>query len=269
MQLWDGMMMNNEQNDHNRILVVGATNRPFDVDGAFLRRMPRSYFVGLPDVKARYAILSQLLKGVPLHATEFNLESIARHVTQGYSPSDMKELLRVAALFPLREARAKAAATTGASSSSSSLSGTPLSAPMALPPLRPLTTQDVLQAQRAVTPTPYSESYQQALTDFITARRPSYPSSPSHGGSHPHYENHSSPFPSFLERPNDYDEEQPQKRQRENHNNSQEEEEEDEGNYDANIGGDDEYHEFSSFDDDDDDDDTGATDSDGDGYLYR
>lgn len=62
MQLWDGI----SSKKSDKILVMGATNRPFDVDAAFLRRMPRSYFVGLPDLSARIYILQNLLQGVPL-----------------------------------------------------------------------------------------------------------------------------------------------------------------------------------------------------------
>ena len=45
MTLWDGLTTN--QNT-NRILIIGATNRPEDVDPAILRRMPQMFFIGLP-----------------------------------------------------------------------------------------------------------------------------------------------------------------------------------------------------------------------------
>lgn len=158
MQLWDGISASKS----DRILVMGATNRPFDVDSAFLRRMPRSYFVGLPDQAARLSILSVLLKGVPLHP-EFDINFIAKEV-QGYAPSDLKELLRFAALIPLREARASAMS----SHKQNHPEGIPsvFSSPT-LPPLRPLTTLDVMRARRSVAPTQYSESYRRAMSEYV------------------------------------------------------------------------------------------------------
>jgi len=51
--LWDGLLSGTD-----RILVLGATNRPNDIDSAILRRMPKRFAVGLPDVKQRTKILN-------------------------------------------------------------------------------------------------------------------------------------------------------------------------------------------------------------------
>jgi SpoVK/Ycf46/Vps4 family AAA+-type ATPase len=154
MQLWDGIQ---EANDG--ILVVGATNRPFDVDSAFLRRMPRSFFVGLPNRHARKSILTSLLSNVPLDQS-FRIDPIV-DATEGYTPSDIKEVLRSAALFPLREARANILKRRQA--------GEELSQQECLSPkLRPLQTQDVMQALSKVSPTPLSNDYRAALIDFAT-----------------------------------------------------------------------------------------------------
>ena len=45
MTMWDGLTTSRKQ---NRILIIGATNRPEDVDAAILRRMPRMFYIGLP-----------------------------------------------------------------------------------------------------------------------------------------------------------------------------------------------------------------------------
>lgn len=39
-------------------MVLGATNRPNDIDSAILRRMPKRFSVGLPDLEQREKILT-------------------------------------------------------------------------------------------------------------------------------------------------------------------------------------------------------------------
>lgn len=49
MQEMDGLKSSNDDN----IIVIGATNRPFDLDDAVLRRLPRRLLVDLPGEKER------------------------------------------------------------------------------------------------------------------------------------------------------------------------------------------------------------------------
>ncbi|QKX59951.1 uncharacterized protein TRUGW13939_07093 [Talaromyces rugulosus] len=95
---WDGM------NDMSAFLMV-ATNRPFDLDDAVLRRLPRRLLVDLPTEKDREAILRIHLKEEQLEAS-VNLSELA-HQTPFYSGSDLKNVCVAAALACVREEHAQ------------------------------------------------------------------------------------------------------------------------------------------------------------------
>lgn len=44
MSLWDGLITDSDCT----VIIMGATNRPQDLDKAILRRMPATFHVGLP-----------------------------------------------------------------------------------------------------------------------------------------------------------------------------------------------------------------------------
>lgn len=54
---WDGL----RTAEHSRVLVLAATNRPFDLDEAVIRRLPRRLMVDLPDATNRERILRVIL----------------------------------------------------------------------------------------------------------------------------------------------------------------------------------------------------------------
>ncbi|KAL8150408.1 hypothetical protein V2J09_020216 [Rumex salicifolius] len=97
MSHWDGLMTKPGE----RILVLAATNRPFDLDEAIIRRFERRIMVGLPSVENREMILKTLLAK---EKAEIGLDfkEIAR-MTEGYSGSDLKNLCTTAAYRPVRE----------------------------------------------------------------------------------------------------------------------------------------------------------------------
>ncbi|CAN4093082.1 unnamed protein product [Withania somnifera] len=94
---WDGL----RTKDKERVLVLAATNRPFDLDEAVIRRLPRRLMVKLPDAPNREKILRVILAKEEL-APNVNLEAIA-NMTEGYSGSDLKNLCVSAAHCPIRE----------------------------------------------------------------------------------------------------------------------------------------------------------------------
>ncbi|KAL9106980.1 MAG: hypothetical protein Q9187_008489 [Circinaria calcarea] len=88
-----------------------ATNRPFDLDDAVLRRLPRRLLVDLPTEKDREAILQIHLKDEILDPS-VSLSALASQ-TPFYSGSDLKNLSVAAALACVREENDSAAAHTG------------------------------------------------------------------------------------------------------------------------------------------------------------
>ncbi|KIM49201.1 hypothetical protein M413DRAFT_438366 [Hebeloma cylindrosporum] len=97
MQEMDGLKSSKEDN----VIVIGATNRPFDLDDAVLRRLPRRLLVDLPGEKEREAILKILLRDETLDS-DVNINSLAQK-TEGFSGSDLKHLCVSAALDAVKE----------------------------------------------------------------------------------------------------------------------------------------------------------------------
>lgn len=93
MTLWDGLVSS------GRVMVLGATNRPGDIDSAFLRRMPKRFSIGLPNKEQRGKILKKLLADVEVGCS---IEELVE-VTEGMSGSDLKELCRDAAVNSTRD----------------------------------------------------------------------------------------------------------------------------------------------------------------------
>jgi len=86
MTLWDGLSTMKK----NRVLIIGATNRPEDVDPAILRRMPQMFYIGLPNEMQRKKILNVILKDENL-ADDVDLDVIASK-TDEFSGSDLHEV---------------------------------------------------------------------------------------------------------------------------------------------------------------------------------
>ena len=63
MQNWDGLRT---AQGNQRIVVLGASNRPMDLDEAVLRRFARRIFCDLPKRPARAAILEVSTTGLAL-----------------------------------------------------------------------------------------------------------------------------------------------------------------------------------------------------------
>jgi SpoVK/Ycf46/Vps4 family AAA+-type ATPase len=103
---WDGM-----SNDSGSAFIMVATNRPFDLDDAVLRRLPRRLLVDLPSEADRLEILKIHLREEVL-AKDVSLASIASR-TPFYSGSDLKNLSVAAALNCVQEENEQAKKHSG------------------------------------------------------------------------------------------------------------------------------------------------------------
>uniref|UniRef100_A0A453F2X7 AAA ATPase AAA+ lid domain-containing protein n=1 Tax=Aegilops tauschii subsp. strangulata TaxID=200361 RepID=A0A453F2X7_AEGTS len=94
---WDGLLSKSNE----RILVLAATNRPFDLDEAIVRRFEHRIMVGLPALESRELILKKLLSKEKVEEG-IDFKELATS-TEGYSGSDLKNLCVTAAYRPVRE----------------------------------------------------------------------------------------------------------------------------------------------------------------------
>lgn len=90
-------------NQKKNVFVVGATNRPDQLDTALMRpgRLDQLVYIPLPDVMSRLSILKAKLRKAPL-APDVDLEGLARE-TEGFSGADLAEICQRAAKFAIRE----------------------------------------------------------------------------------------------------------------------------------------------------------------------
>ncbi|KAI8596747.1 P-loop containing nucleoside triphosphate hydrolase protein [Dissophora ornata] len=95
---FDGVGVGGEE---DRILIVGATNRPQEIDEAARRRFQKRLYIPLPESQGRHGLMTRLLEKQPHDLTPEQILDICER-TAGYSGSDMTGLCREAALGPVR-----------------------------------------------------------------------------------------------------------------------------------------------------------------------
>lgn len=124
MSLWDGLIT-----DSNcTVIIMGATNRPADLDKAILRRMPAQFYINLPvnykifgsllmylflllifnyffffskDERQRKEILDLILRNEPID-NDIDTTELAQN-TSGFSGSDLREMCRNASVYRIRD----------------------------------------------------------------------------------------------------------------------------------------------------------------------
>ncbi|KAJ3641527.1 hypothetical protein Zmor_028032 [Zophobas morio] len=93
----DGATTDSEE----RLLLIGATNRPQELDEAARRRFVKRLYIPLPDFEARFQLVSRL---IVKERHDLNTEDLKRvaELSDGYSGADIRCLCSEAALGPIR-----------------------------------------------------------------------------------------------------------------------------------------------------------------------
>ncbi|KAL3917125.1 MAG: hypothetical protein SGILL_004859 [Bacillariaceae sp.] len=88
--------------NQGRVLTIGATNRPQELDEAARRRFTKRMYIPLPTESDRQILLNVMLKNNKHGLSETQIEKLAKD-TQGFSGADLKALCTDAAMGPIRE----------------------------------------------------------------------------------------------------------------------------------------------------------------------
>ena len=89
-------------NSQEGILVMGATNTPWELDEAFRRRFERRIYIHLPEPAARAGMFKLKIDGVPNNLNEEDFTTLGEH-SDLYSGSDIKTLSKEALFMPIRK----------------------------------------------------------------------------------------------------------------------------------------------------------------------
>jgi vacuolar protein-sorting-associated protein 4 len=88
-------------NKDDRVVTIGATNVPWEIDSAFRRRFQRRIYVPLPDEKARKIIFEINSRGIELDKS-IDFKKLSK-ITNDYTGSDIANICREAIMAPIRE----------------------------------------------------------------------------------------------------------------------------------------------------------------------
>lgn len=88
-------------NSKQLVFVIAATNKPWRLDEAFIRRFQKRIYIPLPSKEARIALLRMYLKSLKVD-TSVDIEKLA-DMLDGYTSSDIVEIIAAAHMRTVRE----------------------------------------------------------------------------------------------------------------------------------------------------------------------
>ncbi|PRP83745.1 fidgetin-like protein 1-like [Planoprotostelium fungivorum] len=96
------IQLDGAKSDTSQPLLVGATNRPQELDEAARRRLQKHIYIPLPEKKARVDLVRHLLKNERSDINEDEMDTIG-DLSEGYSGADMRALVQEACITPTRD----------------------------------------------------------------------------------------------------------------------------------------------------------------------
>lgn len=96
------VQMNGVGNDASGVLVLGATNIPWQLDAAIRRRFEKRIYIPLPDVEARSRMFELNIGSTPCSLGQHDYKLLAE-MTDGYSGHDVAVAVRDALMEPIRK----------------------------------------------------------------------------------------------------------------------------------------------------------------------
>lgn len=88
--------------DNEGVLILGATNVPWELDPAIRRRFEKRIYIPLPDSQARTIMFKLRLGKTPHNLTEEDFRELGI-ATEGYSGSDISIVVKEAMMMPIRK----------------------------------------------------------------------------------------------------------------------------------------------------------------------
>ncbi|GKY98827.1 hypothetical protein MPSEU_000838700 [Mayamaea pseudoterrestris] len=87
--------------DEGKVLILGATNIPWELDAAIRRRFEKRVYIPLPEAEARTSMVQLHLGDTPNNLSDEDFQRIG-DITERASGSDIKVLVKEALMQPLR-----------------------------------------------------------------------------------------------------------------------------------------------------------------------
>ncbi|MCO5591040.1 hypothetical protein L7F22_045016 [Adiantum nelumboides] len=96
----NGSSSGGEDGERKTVMVLAATNFPWDIDEALRRRLEKRIYISLPNEESRRELIRINLRGVEV-AADVDIDEVARR-TDGYSGDDLTNICRDASMNGMR-----------------------------------------------------------------------------------------------------------------------------------------------------------------------